>query len=208
MRSFRQYLFESSSGHLYKLDYSPIKTFEPRPYVMDVHGNSQRGDTPLEGHKPFSGVYAGPDIARTAPYALNKDGKSSGIPWIAVHKPGQRPLLVVHHKDITREHSPVILSAFSRGDFTPRHEVVRRLHGTNARDTGDDEYIATKSVSPLLQTKITDIPAFLQQHMHLVVIPSVSGERDDAQMSKLARQYKRTSGNADVIMNGTFFKNK
>jgi len=44
--------------------------------------------------------------------------------------------------------------------------------------------------------------------MHLVVIPSVSGERDDAQMSKLARQYKRTSGNADVIMNGTFFRNK
>lgn len=205
MKSFRQYLLESPSNHVFRLDYKPVNQLDPQPYVMDRHGNSQRGDMPLKGHKPFSGVYAGSNVGLIAPYALQREGKTSKVPWVAVYKPNTRPILFVHHEDIIQNHSPVFLNTFHGGDFSPRHEVVRRLHGAAAKDIGDDEHIALKSVSPLTQRKITDIPAFLDKHMDLRVIPSIKsgGGRDHEKMAKIGTHFSGLSADGvSVIRNG------
>ncbi len=204
MLSFKQYLLESSSNHVFRIDTSPIKIFHPQPYAMDAHGNSSRGEDVIEGHKGFNGVYAAQHIGLIAPYALQKNGKTNRVPWIAVHRPGQTPMLFVHHDDISQKHSPIILSKFHGGDFSPRHEVVRTLHGENARDTGDDEHIALKSVTPLSQTKITDIPSFLEQHMDVRVIPPIrsGGGRDEGKMRRLGLSLSKLGGDISVIRNG------
>lgn len=205
MKSFRQYLLESRSNHVFRLDHKPVEQFDPKPYVMDRHGNSQRGDMPLEGHKPFSGVYAGSNVGLIAPYALQREGNTSKVPWVAVYKPNTKPIVFVHHEDIIQNHSPVFLSTFDGKHFSPRRKVVERLHGAAAKDIGDDEHIALKSVSPITQRKITDIPAFLDTHMDLRVIPSIKsgGGRDHEKMAKIATHFSGMSADGvSVIRNG------
>jgi hypothetical protein len=170
---------------------------------MDAHGNSSRGEDVIEGHKGFDGVYAAQHIGLVAPYALQKNGNTNQVPWIAVHKPGQKPMLFVHHDDISQKHSPITLSKFHGGDFSPRHEVVRTLHGENARDTGDDEHIALKSVTPSSQTEITDIPGFLKQHMDVRVIPPVEGGgKNEEEMKRIKSSVSKLDGDISVIING------
>jgi len=170
---------------------------------MDAHGNSSRGEDVIEGHKGFAGVYASQHIGLMAPYALQKNGNTNQVPWVAVHKPGQKPMLFVHHDDISQKHSPIILSKFHGGDFSPRHEVVRTLHGENARDTGDDEHIALKSVTPSSQTEITDIPGFLKQHMDVRVIPPVEGGgKNEEEMERIKSSVSKLDGDISVIING------
>jgi hypothetical protein len=59
-------------------------------------------------------------------------------------------------------------------------------------------------VTPLRQTKITDIPGFLEQHMDVRVIPPIrsGGGRDEGKMRRLGLSLSKLGGDISVIRNG------